>query len=481
MSKIFSCLLKQAGLTAAIFTTTAGATHALPFEDVTEKTGLSGLSKSTAAWVDFNNDGFVDLYNDGKLWRNVKGERFELVKDTPFTGRGTWADYDNDGYIDMFSWQLGGRLFRNIKGKRFELVKDAIPTGLPTVVSEGAAWFDLDSDGLLDIYYGGYEQWVGKSCHYLHDVILKNQGDGTFKEVWRTQGTPRPTRGVTAADYNEDGIIDVYASTYRLEKNMLWKNDANGNLIDVAVETKTAGDNVMGAYGHTIGSSWGDLDNDGHLDLFVGNFSHPPHYQDRPKFLKNLGPAQNFIFEDKSKTANLHWQESYASPTLGDYDNDGNLDLFFTAVYKGDHGVLYRNKGDWQFENVTKESAITSELTYQAAWGDFNNDGYLDLVTNGRLYKNPGGKSNWLKVKVSGAKDKNRAAIGAQVRIKVGEKTLTRQVESSTGQGNQNEMTLHFGLGDYDKPVQVEVRWLHGRQRVYTVKPNRLLVIKTSG
>ena len=94
MLKIFSCLLKQAGLTAAIITTTAGATHALPFEDVTEKTGLSGLSKSTAAWVDFNNDGFVDLYNDGKLWRNVKGERFELVKDTPFTGRGTWADYD---------------------------------------------------------------------------------------------------------------------------------------------------------------------------------------------------------------------------------------------------------------------------------------------------------------------------------------------------------------------------------------------------
>ncbi|MFP6667164.1 MAG: CRTAC1 family protein, partial [Pirellulales bacterium] len=98
---------------------------------------------------------------------------------------------------------------------------------------------------------------------------------------------------------------------------------------------------------------------------------------------------------------------------------------------------------------------------YGVAWADYNNDGYLDLCTNGQLYKNPGGKNHWLKVKLTSADGKiNASAIGAQVRIAVPEiGTLTRHVETGTGQGNQNDLTLHFGLGGYSGPLALEIFW----------------------
>lgn len=144
----------------------------------------------------------------------------------------------------------------------------------------------------------------------------------------------------------------------------------------------------------------------------------------------------------------------------------------------GDSSALYRNKGDWKFQNVTSDADIKSQKTYQSAWGDFNNDGYPDLVTDGKLYQNTGGDIHWLKVKVEGSKKANRSAIGAQVRIKLEDKTLTRQVESSTGQGNRNEMTLLFGLGNYDEKLDVEVRWPGGQVKKYRVKADRLLKAK---
>jgi ASPIC and UnbV/FG-GAP-like repeat len=238
--------------------------------------------------------------------------------------------------------------------------------------------------------------------------------------------------------------------------NLLWKNDSKGKFTDVAHAYGAAGNQKLGAYGHTIGSAWGDLDNDGHLDLFVGNFSHPPDYQDRSQFLRNKGPKHKFHFEDMTKVAKLRWQESYASPTLGDYDNDGLLDLYFTTVYAG----------------------ITPALTYQAAWADFDNDGQLDLVTGGRLFRNPGTKNHWLKVHLEGAGKVNRAAIGAQVRLCLGDQTLTRQVEGATGQGNQNDLTLHFGLGNHKDSVKLEIRWTDGTRQELETAVDRTITVK---
>jgi hypothetical protein len=446
------------------------AQAAEPFAEVTEAVGLKGVSGDVAAWGDFDGDGWTDLYVGGQLWRNVKG-KFVRVEG-PFSGPALWGDFDNDGRLDLFSWSGGGKLFRNRGEGKFEDASKALPR-LPMSVSVGACWGDFDGDGFLDLYVGGYEK-----PSYLTDVIYRNQGDGTFKETWRTRGKKQPARGITAADFDEDGDLDVYVSNYRLEPNLLWRNDGKGSFTDVAREFGVAGDGGLGAWGHTIGSAWGDLDNDGRLDLFVGNFSHPPAYQDRPKFLKNLGPKGKWHFEDKSAAAGLRWQESYASPALADFDNDGRLDLFFTTVYPGDKSVLYRNRGGWKFKEVSAAARVDVSTTYQAAWADFDNDGDLDLMTGGKLFRNPGGSNHWLKVRLHGGGKVNRAAIGAQVRIAVGEEVLTRQVEGATGQGNQNDLTLHFGLGKHDGEVEVQVRWPDGTRQAVKSRADRMVEVE---
>lgn len=441
------------------------------FNDVTEQLGLNGLSNGTASWGDYNNDGWADLYAGGQLWKNEKGKKFVRVDGGKLSGDGIWGDYDNDGFLDLFIWQGKGRLYHNISGERLEVVENVLPE-LPTKVSLGATWGDFNGDGFLDLYVGGYETW--QVANYV-DVIYFNQGGKSFKEVWRTPGKAKPARGVTAADFDEDGDLDIYVSNYRLVYNLLWRNDGKGQFEEVGNQYGVWGDGALGAWGHTIGSAWGDLDNDGYLDLFVGNFSHPPDYQDRPKFLKNLGPDGKYHFKDMSQGAGLHWQESYASPALGDFDNDGKLDLFFTTVYPGDRSVLYRNLGGWKFRNVTSGSNVNRPTTYQGAWADFNHDGYLDLVTGGRLFQNPGGKYHWLKVKLIGSGEMNRDAIGGKVRVVLNGEVLTRQVETGTGQGNQNDMVLHFGLGSHGGEVEIEVMWPDGKKEKRKVKVNQLL------
>jgi len=332
----------------------------------------------------------------------------------------------------------------------------------------------LQHDGYLDLYVGGYEVWPDKE---YPDVIYLSQKGERFVEHWRQSRILR-ARGITAADFDEDGDLDVYVSNYRLQPNLLWRNDGRGKFTDVAAEYGAAGDGDLGAWGHTIGSAWGDFDSDGHLDLFVGNFSHPPAYQDRSKFLENRGPDGGFHFEDRSGTAGLRWQESYASPALADFDNDGLLDLFFTTVYPGDKSVLYRNKGEWRFEEVSEAAKVDVPTTYQAAWGDFDNDGYPDLVTGGRLFRNPAGKSHWLKVRLVGGEGVNASGIGAQVRLRVDDKTLTRQVEGATGQGNQNDLTLHFGLGSHADPLRLEIRWPDGSRYEVDARVDRTITVK---
>ncbi len=449
------------------------STAAEPFQDVTEAVGLTGLSGGAAAWGDFDNDGWVDLCSGGQLWRNEDGKRFHRVENLSLAGPGIWGDFDNDGFLDLFSWAGQGRLFRSQEGKSFEDVGKAFPK-LPTRVSLGATWGDFDGDSFIDLYVGGYEVWPSKE---YPDVMLLNQKGERFVEEWR-QDRIRRARGITATDFDEDGDLDVYVSNYRLQPNRLLQNDGKGKLTDVAADFGTAGDGGLGAWGHTIGSAWGDFDNDGHFDLFVGNFSHPPQYQDRPKFLRNLGPEGKFHFTDRSNTAGLRWQESYASPALADFDNDGHLDLFFTTVYRGDRSVLYRNLGGWEFVEVSAVAKVDVPTTYQAAWADFDGDGYLDLVTGGRLFRNPGGKNHWLKVRLVGGGNVNAAAIGAQVRIQLGEMMVTRQVEGATGQGNQNDLTLHFGLGSHSEPVSAEIRWPNGAKQQIETAIDRTLTVK---
>ena len=487
MTKLNGTLL----FSAAILLATSPA-PAVTFTELQLADGFN-FSGQKVAWGDFNNDGWVDMFAGGGFSRNNGGidglqglGPIFNVPNAPKSPEGIWGDFDNDGFLDLFEYS-NHRLWHNEGGTGFTDESLKIPA-LPMTVTRGAAWGDFNGDSYLDLYVGGYE-----APAYQPDAILiNNQGSG-FSLAWTQSGDVDPARGITAADFDEDGDLDVYVSNYRVEQNQLWRNDGNANFTNVAPSYGVEGDYDFSStsYGHTVGSAWGDLNNDGNLDLVVGNFSHFPIWQDRVQVNINSG-APDYNFTNINNMLNAHkgaagidWQESFASPALGDYDNDGDLDLFITTVKFGNKPILYANDGSGNFSDVSASvglAGITSDppyATYQNAWADFDNDGDLDLATNQKLYRNDGDtNNNWLKVQLQGdGTTVNRAAIGAQVRAHVGGQIMTRQVGGGTGEGNQNDLTMHFGLGSHSSSVQLEISWPDGPQQTLSVMPNQTKVL----
>ncbi|MBI5708019.1 MAG: CRTAC1 family protein [Armatimonadetes bacterium] len=441
--------------------------EALPsFKDVTAELGLS-CSNDRACWFDLDNDGWPDLLAGGDLWRNEKGKKFALF--AKLSSSGVAADFDNDGYTDVFCYGTQ-TLFVNLKGKGFA----AFPMPkLPATVSRAACWGDFDGDGFVDLFVGGYEDW-NKGVTYPSYILMNRKGKA-FELTW-SEAKFR-TRGVSACDFDGDGDLDVYCANYRLQPNNLWVGSGTGKFVDRAGEFNAAATSPGFDGGHSIGAAWGDFDSDGVIDLFAGNFAHVDSRGDQPKsrFLRNAGSKGGYRFEDKG-TCGVFYQESYASPAAGDFDNDGLLDLYFTTVYetasfnRPNNPVLFKNGGGFQFLDRTAATLLPKlGATYQAAWADFDRDGDLDLVTCGKLFANSGSKNHWIGVRMVANKEINRNAIGAQVRIATKGMLLTRQVEAGTGEGNQNDLTLHFGLGANKGPVSLMVTWPDGRGE--TTKP----------
>ena len=447
------------------------------FVDKTSEFGLK-LSTSQVACIDYNNDGWVDIYTSGTLWKNNGGNSFSKVFEKGSDA--IWADFDNDGFSDFLCYDTQ-HLFWNDLGKGF--ISREFPK-LSSISSRGASWADYNGDGYVDIYVGGYENW--REGITYPDVLVMNCQGKFWEKSWSE--TRYRARGVTSCDFDNDGDVDIYVSNYRLQPNILWRNDGSGKFVDVAASHNAVATWEGFAGGHSIGASWGDFDNDGNIDLFAGNFAHNDSRGHQPYsfFLQNTGPEEDYVFKNMGQCG-LHYQESYASPALADYDNDGDLDLFFTTVYgtasanKKNFPVLYRNDGSWTFVDVTENSGVDKlSPTYQAAWADIDNDGDVDLITAGKLFINQGNSNSWLKVKLLGdGKIINSNAIGSQVRIRLKEKILTRQVEAGTGEGNQNEMTLHFGLGEHKDKVVLEIFWAKGlSQKLHEIKPNQLIKVK---
>lgn len=448
---------------------------AQPFADHTADLGLK-LNNGPACWGDINADGWPDLSCAGAVWINRQGKAFDRVK-APATG--LVADIDNDGDGDLISFNPVA-IYRNTAP-----TPDAAPVfkpvelpELPETRSRGAAVGDFNADGRLDIYFGGFEVWESQTT-FPDLLLLADAEDGYTLAL---SFADYRARGVTAADFDEDGDLDIYVSNYRLMPNVLWVNEGDGGLQNRAAELNALATSEGFGGGHSIGACWGDFDSDGHIDLFAGNFAHVDSRGDQPKsrFLRNRGPDAEppFGFDDLAECG-VWYQESYASPAAADFDNDGDLDLYFTTVYadasfgKKNSPVLYRNDTEpgaqaWAFTDVTEGSGLERlPPTYQAAWADFDHDGDMDLVTGGKLFVNtaePG--EHWLELRLT-PDAAHRVVIGAQARIALAnERVLTRQAECGTGEGNANSPILHFGLGSHDAPVRVEVRWPGGAATV---------------
>lgn len=441
------------------------------FVDRTADLGLK-LDTNAACWFDFNHDDYPDVVVAGGLWLNERGVKFTRLADV---GPSVAADFDNDGWVDLccFSRQ---QVYRNVEGKALEAV--AMPE-LPATVCRGACWGDFDNDSFVDLFLGGYENWKDQVAYPR--LSLRNVGGQGFELV--DQKVQFRSRGVTAADFDRDGDLDIYVSNYRLQQNQLFRNEAN-TYTNRAPQLNAVATSQGFAGGHSIGACWGDFDNDGWLDLFAGNFAHVDNRGDQPKsrFLRNKGDESGF--EDLGECG-IPYQESYATPACGDFDNDGDLDLVFTTVYgtasfgRKNYPVLMRNDGGFKFVNVADEAGVGGlPPTYQAAWADFDRDGDLDLLCGGKLLVNQGAAGHWLEVKLVGGGAINVAAIGAQVRLRAGDAVMTRQVEAGTGEGNQNDLVLHFGLGELAGPVTLEILWPGGAtQTVGDVAVDQLVTI----
>ncbi len=459
------------------------ADEPVEFEDVTEEAGFGDINYIRVAWGDYDGDGWEDLLLNGRsLWRNNQDGTFtDVTADAGIRGvnsnGGVWADYDNDGDLDFYatvhSFEDGDVLWRNEGDGTFIDITSysgEISDRLPT---EGAAWGDYDDDGYVDLYVANYETASGTDDPLgigTPDVLYHNNGDGTFSNVSREAGVeldgePMVGRGVAWCDFDDDGDLDIYVSNYRLDPNFLWRNDGDGTFTDVAKEQRVQGyatEAPAGGprYGHTIGSDWGDYDNDGDMDLYASNLAHPRFimFSDKPMLLEN----RRGTFLERWPTSGIDYCETSSDPAWGDYDNDGDLDLYFTAIYDGRYSRLFRGAGNGRFEDATEATGTTVNNGWGCAWCDYDHDGDLDLAVGSgsgfRLFRNGGNSNDWFQVELRGEVS-NAAAIGARVRVDNGDRAYYRDVQGGRGTTSQNMLACHFGLPGSYSEVEVAVRW----------------------
>ncbi len=427
---------------------------------------------------DYDGDGDDDLAGSGRLYQNDGAGHFtEVTTAAGLTGLGgqtVFGDFDNDGAPDLLSVGTAVRLFRNTGDCQFDEVTAAAGLFIDAN-SQGVAWVDIDQDGLLDFYAASYGTLADPELA-TRDYVFRNNGDGTFRDVTAQLGIPIQYivyhgRGVAVADYDADGDPDIYVGNYRLNPNQLWQNAGGmAGFRDVGRSAGVAGSQDMGAYGHTIGPSFGDLDGDGWFDLVVPNLAHPRFldFSDRTWVYVNAGDGTFAGYEPPDR--GIAYDETHSHAVLFDPDNDGDLDLYLTAIYEGRRAYLYANDGAGRFFDATHAAGILHLNGWGAAAGDVDQDGDVDLVAD-RLWRNEQAFGNhFLAVRLTGAArpenpaaGSNRDAIGAEVVVEVAGRTLLRQVEGGTGLGCQNSRLLHFGLGPAERVERLTVRWPSGR------------------
>ena len=396
-----------------------------------------------------------------------------------------FGDYDGDGNIDLYVVEFPFEtelkrdlLLRGHGDGTFENVSAAAGIDTSNALGSAAFWFDYDNDGKLDLFvknYGGPQ-----SDEPLPSRLYKNNGDGTFTPVHDAAGLANATFGerhgmiCSFADYDNDGLMDVAFSG---EQNALYRN-RGGTFVDVTV---AAG---MKTQRNSTGIAWGDYDNDGLLDLYIARGTTGKGGQLGNILYRNNG---NGTFSDVTQLSGLTTTANTWVAIWGDYDNDGFLDLFVTCagagpLRVGNANFLYHNNGNGTFTNVAATEGVALQnnksLHKVAAWADYNNDGFLDLLVKDgidpetrtrsgafgfhRLFKNNGNSNHFINVNLTGVQS-NRSGIGARVTVGYPGGISFRQNNGGGGgeHSSQGSQPLHFGIGSATN-VAVSVVWPSG-------------------
>jgi hypothetical protein len=397
------------------------------------------------------------------------------------------TDYDGDGDLDLYVSCFGpNELYRNNGDGTFTDVTAEAGVGDPHFSLSGV-WLDYDADGDLDLFVCNYLEYdEGKFRSYYAasgfpgpmsyngepDTLYRNNGDGTFTDVTKEAGVYFPSgRGMsaTAADFNNDGWIDIYVANDAMENNY-FENTGKGTFVDRGFEVGLAlGQNGQGV--SSMGPAVGDVNRDGFLDVFIPDMDY------MSLLVYDRGMYEDQV--DRSHVAAICGQYTGWGGVLFDFDNDGFLDIFVANGHPHheypENAALLHNDGKGVFVDVARQAGAffgtQKWFSRGTAYADIDDDGDVDLLVmdlNGHphLLRNDGGNTlnHWLKLDVRRA-DGKQAAIGARVTITVGGLKLIDDVVPVRGYLSQNDPRVHFGLGKAEKADLVEIRWPDGRTR----------------
>lgn len=476
------------------------------FTDVTDEVLPPGVGGSRVALVDVDGDGFPDLLINGcrLLLNDGTGKFRDVTAEVGLAGLhgagGVLADVDRDGDLDLYVIShapRGDRLLENRStpgAPRFVDVTErvGVPGGMTDdLPTEGAAWGDLNGDGYPDLYVANYELPGEPLRRGTPDRLYLSDGKGGFVDASERVRTspPRCGRGVVIADFDQDGDVDVLVANYRLDPDLLWVNDGRGRLTEEAHARGVAGVEVDNAWGHSIGAAFGDLDLDGQFDLVVASLAHPRfiHFSDKTKvYLQRDGR-----FRDARAAVGLHFEETHSNPTLFDADDDGDLDLFLTAIYPGRPSSLWLNRlgddGDprLRFDDVAWTAGVRVYNGWGAAVADLDGDGDLDLVVmadgRARVFRNDGlegRRHRSVRLRLVGTRSDTWGAGATCTLIDGRGRRLVRQVSLGSGTGCQDEPIVHFGVGETPGPFSVTVRWPSGVTSEVAVGPGLHRVVE---
>ncbi|MFC2088237.1 FG-GAP-like repeat-containing protein [Calditrichota bacterium] len=441
--------------------------------DLSETINLGNKYKNGLAWGDINNDGFEDLLitanGDNQILQNnglggfVNITSSALVNDPHGSRSATFGDYNNDGFLDLFitTYILHYRnlLYLNNGNSTFTRIYNSI------IVSEinpsySCSWGDYDNDGYIDLFVADHPS--------DENLLFHNNQDGTFTKIDSGEIVSDRGNSVCAAwsDYDNDGDLDLLVANANDQRNFFYKNNGDASFI------KIANDPIV--YTGASKCSWGDFNNDGFFDLYLGGGS-----QNNQLFLNN----KNGSFTGITTGVIVNDDISASASAWGDIDNDGDLDLFLLKA--GEKNSLYLNEGSGQFKKIAYSRAVEDSGLYGGvSLNDYDLDGDLDIfiARKGILYKHYGNSNNWVNIKCLGVIS-NRFALGTKVRIKakINGKYYwqSREISGQTGFASQNGLNCHFGIGDATVIDTVYLEWPSGiKEGFFPVEINQLVTLE---
>ncbi len=424
---------------------------------------------------DFDEDGLDDITlctNQGNMffYKNLGGT-FSLQPFNIYGAGNTrhliWADYDNDGDLDIFLTTYEGqvKLFQN---NNWTFSDVTLAAGLPLMTAKfyGASFGDYDRDGYLDLYICVYDFTTSNPPEpWALNYLYRNNGDGTFSDVTVSSGIISPPAVSFQSvwlDYNNDNWPDLHVINDRIWANKLFKNNGDGTFTDVTVEAQ-----MEFPFNDVMTNTVGDMNNDGYLDVFMTNTGTPT----RPTLLC-VNNGDGTFTESAAEYGVQVFYNSWGGIWI-DADNDGWQDLYFTTSDNTHNYFFLNNEGNSFTSAQNLISTVTSPDCYVVAKGDFNNDGYSDMVVKSRspnrqlVLMNTGGANDFIRMTLRGTIS-NLQAIGSWIRVYENDLQLSEFTlcgETYLGQNSQHKI---FGLAQSDGFVDsVMVTYPSGHTDVY--------------